>query len=220
MSEIFKGGMNLAIEEASTYSEYISKLLGVINANVVFSGDEIVEVHVLADTTRTPKQIVRDVQSLLMVKFNKEVDHRIVSVAQINYGARPNINSSARYVIEAVTVGKKRDHTEIEVALSMDDRNYIGKHTALKDNVDIIRGIAQATVSAVAAASESIQSFSVLDVRFIDIAGERMAIVCVSLTSLNSVTCRFSGTAFSVNDDDMAIVKATLNAINRRVGHF
>jgi len=213
--------MILAIEEsANTYSEYISKLLGVINANVVFSGDEIVEVHVLADTTRTPKQIVRDVQSLFMVKFNREVDHRIISVAQINYGIRPTGSSSSRYIIESVTVGKKRDHTEIEVVLSLDDKMYLGKHSALKDNVDIYRGIAQATLSAVAIAADSIQSFSVLDIRFSDIAGERMAIACVSLTSVNNVTCRFSGTAFSVNDDDMAIVKATLNAINRRVGHF
>ena len=211
----------MAIEESvNTYSEYISKLLGVINANVVFSGDEIVEVHVLADTTRTPKQIVRDVQSLFMVKFNREVDHRIISVAQINYGIRPSGSSSSRYIIESVTVGKKRDHTEIEVVLSLDDKMYLGKHSALKDNVDIYRGIAQATLSAVAIAAESIQSFSVLDIRFSDIAGERMAIACVSLTSVNNVTCRFSGTAFSVNDDDMAIVKATLNAINRRVGHF
>lgn len=213
--------MILAIEEsANTYTEYISKLLGVINANVVFSGDEIVEVHVLADTTRTPKQIVRDVQSLFMVKFNREIDHRIISVAQINYGIRPSASSSTRFIIESVTVGKKRDHTEIEVVLSLDDKMFLGKHSALKDNIDIYRGIAQATLSAVAIAAESIQSFSVLDIRFSEIAGERMAIACVSLTSVNNVTCRFSGTAFSVNDDDMAIVKATLNAINRRVGHF
>ena len=211
----------MAIEESvNTYSEYISKLLGVINANVVFSGDDIVEVHVLADTTRTPKQIVRDVQSLFMVKFNREIDHRIISVAQINYGVRPSNGFSTRYIIESVTVGKKRDHTEIEVVLSLDDKMFLGKHTALKDNVDICRGIAQATLSAVAIAAESIQSFSVLDIRFSEIAGERMAIACVSLTSVNNVTSRFSGTAFSVNDDDMAIVKATLNAINRRVGHF
>ena len=55
-----------ATQIANTYCDYISKLAGVMSSNVVFEDGEITEIHVLADTSRTPKQIVRDVQSLFM----------------------------------------------------------------------------------------------------------------------------------------------------------
>jgi len=149
-----------------TYSEYLGKLMGVINANVVFSDGEIVEVHILADTSRSPKQIVRDVQSLFMAQFHKEVDHRIISVAQIDCDMGASGKSASRFVIEGLTIGKKRDHTEIEVVLSQNGNLCMGSATALKDNVDIYRGVAQATMCAVAKAASAIQSYSVVDVRF------------------------------------------------------
>lgn len=208
-----------ATQISNTYSEYIMKLPGVINANVVFDDGEIVEIHVLSDTARSPKQIVRDIQSLFMAQFHREIDHKVVSVAQIDYELKTTGKPSARFIIESITVAKKKDRAEIEVDLVLEDKLYVGKQTALKDNYDIYRGIAVATLSALVQASDYVQTFTVLDVKFSDIAGERMAIVCISLTTAGSNPARYTGTAFSNGDDDIAIVKASLNAINRRIGH-
>ncbi len=41
------------------------------------------EIHVLTSLERTPKQIVRDVESALLAKFGLKVDHKRISVAQI-----------------------------------------------------------------------------------------------------------------------------------------
>ncbi|PKM72708.1 MAG: hypothetical protein CVU91_06680 [Firmicutes bacterium HGW-Firmicutes-16] len=203
---------------SNKYSEYISKLPGVINANVVFFGGEVEEIHVLADTSRSPKQIVRDIQSLLMAQFQKEVDHRVISIAQIDSELNPTVKQAARYVIDSVTVAKKREQTEVEVTLSMNGKMYFGKQTSLKDNYDVWRGLVQATLNAIVLADGTTNKYTVLDVRFTEIAGERMAIVCVSLSSINNTACRFSGTAFSPGDDSLAIVKATLSALNRKIG--
>jgi len=205
---------------SNKYSEYIAKLPGVINANVVFESDEVEEIHVLADMSRSPKQIVRDVQSLLMAQFQKEIDHRVVSVAQIDYDMLPTIAKPLpRLVIEAVTVAKRREFTEVEVTLSSNGKMFLGKKSALKDNYDLYRGIAQATLSAVVISCDLPQAYTVLEVRFIEIAGGRLAIVCVSLSSPNNnAGYRFSGTAFSLEDDALAVVKATLSAVNRRIG--
>lgn len=207
-----------AAQISNTYSEYITKLPGVINANVVFIDGEIEEIHVLSDTFRTPKQIVRDIQSLFQAQFQKDIDHRIISVAQIESELNPASKSSPRLVIEAVTVAKKRDQTDVEVTLSLDGKMFIGKQSSLKDNYDVYRGIAQATVNSIVLANDSSQKYTVLDVRFTEIAAERMAIVCVSLTSPGNIVCRCTGTAFSLDDDSVAIVKATLGAVNRRIG--
>lgn len=218
-----KGRNDMAFEAttqiANTYCDYIIKLPGVINANVVFDEGEITEIHVLANTARTPKQIVRDVQSLFMAQFHREIDHKIVSVAQIDYEMRDDQRPRPRFIIDSILIAKKRTETQIEVALTIDSRSFTGKYTALNDVYDIQRGIAVATLEAVMQYDDRIQTYSILDVRFLEMAGERLAVVCVSLTPNGGITGRLSGTCFSSGDDSAALVKATLDSINRVVGH-
>lgn len=211
-----------ATQISNTYCEYIMKLPGVMNANVVFEDSEITEIHILADTARTPKQIVRDVQSLFMAQFNREIDHKIVSVAQIDYDINPKETkrNAPRFAIDAVTVSKKKDHTDIDVSLSLDGKNFIGKQSCMNDRFDVFRGIAVATLGAVVQPTDRIQTYSVLDVRFIEMAGDRLAIVCISLTPNGNHASRYCGTAFTCGDDDVALVKATLDAINRVIGQY
>jgi len=210
-----------ATQISNTYCEYILKLPGVLNANVVFEDSEITEIHILADTTRTPKQIVRDVQSLFMAQFHREIDHKIVSVAQIDYDvkAKDAPRPSPRFSIDTVTVSKRKDHTEIAVALGLEGKSFEGKQSCMNDQFDIFRGIAVATLAAVVQPSDRIRTYSVLDVRFIELAGDRLAIVCVSLTPNGNKASRYCGTAFTNGDDDVALVKATLDSINRVIGH-
>ena len=63
----------------------LCRLTGVHAVRVV--GDRSgrpVEVHVLADPSKPAKQIVRDVRAVAQTVFGIELDHRIVSVAQLN----------------------------------------------------------------------------------------------------------------------------------------
>src|SRR5437588_7450227 len=47
-------------------------------------GGRISEVHVLARKERGPKQVVRDVQSVILTTFGLELDYRTVSVVQLD----------------------------------------------------------------------------------------------------------------------------------------
>ena len=57
----------------------LCQLPGVNAAGVKFADDErmdeIEEIHILADTTRGPKQVVRDVQSALFAAFGWQAQH-------------------------------------------------------------------------------------------------------------------------------------------------
>ena len=44
-------------------------------------GDDIREIHIVTSSSRPAKQIVRDVQTLLLARFHRVIDHRVVSVA-------------------------------------------------------------------------------------------------------------------------------------------
>src|SRR5262245_10332475 len=59
----------------------IQSLRDVEAASVQTEDDDIREIHVLTSSSRPAKQIVRDVQTLLLTRFNRAIDHRVVSVA-------------------------------------------------------------------------------------------------------------------------------------------
>ena len=64
--------------------ESIRQIPGVRAVSVVTDAQaQPKEVHVLAAPGKPAKQIVRDVQSLAMAQFDIDLDHRIVSVVQI-----------------------------------------------------------------------------------------------------------------------------------------
>ena len=76
----------------------IESLRDVASARVQVEGDAITEIHVLSKSNRSPKQIVRDVQSVLINLMNRTIDYRKVSVAYLSAEARPassNGNPSA-----------------------------------------------------------------------------------------------------------------------------
>ena len=61
----------------------IRALRDVESASVQSEGDTIREIHILSRSNRPPKQIVRDVQTVLQARFNRSIDYRVVSVAYL-----------------------------------------------------------------------------------------------------------------------------------------
>jgi hypothetical protein len=59
----------------------IKALRDVEGASIQLEGDEVREIHVLTRSKRPPKQIVRDVQTVLLARFGRSIDYRVVSVA-------------------------------------------------------------------------------------------------------------------------------------------
>jgi hypothetical protein len=78
----------------------INKLDGVTSCRVLSTGVEIEEIHVISPPDRTPKKVVRDIESLLLVHFGIRIDHRKISIVQLGQPAaspsaldRPGITS-------------------------------------------------------------------------------------------------------------------------------
>jgi hypothetical protein len=65
--------------------ELINDVEGVVSSKVKLDDTgNLVEIHALADKSRNAKQIVRDIQSAVTAKFDLEIDHRIISIAQLS----------------------------------------------------------------------------------------------------------------------------------------
>lgn len=59
----------------------IRMLRGVDGARIRTEDNEIREIHITSRSNRTAKQIVRDIQTVLLTHFELVIDHRVVSVA-------------------------------------------------------------------------------------------------------------------------------------------
>ena len=83
----------------------IRHIPGVRAASVVTSAQaEPTEVHVLASPGKAAKQVVRDVQSLALARYDIDIDHRIVSVVQIEDEASNGDGPAAATEVAEVTV--------------------------------------------------------------------------------------------------------------------
>ena len=62
----------------------ISRLRAVVSTRVATDDrGEIVEIHVVADESRHPKQLSRDIESALFSELGLRIDHRKISIAQL-----------------------------------------------------------------------------------------------------------------------------------------
>lgn len=201
----------------------LAQLPGVFASGIRLDQGEMVEIHILASASRSAKQIVRDVQSAIFAVYGVEVDHRIISVAQLPQ--RPSVSEteavapvaqSVRLLFSGIESHRRDGVYRAGVYLTHDGESYTGEaqtsDTAQRRN----RAIAQATINAVHAFLGR-SAFELLDVKQAEFGGE--AVVVTIVEQLGGAPSRILVGAVS-QGEDMAesIVRSTLDAVNRRVG--
>src|SRR4029434_1129911 len=98
----------------------IRKLRDVASCEIQTAPDGSIEViHVTARPGRTPKQIARDIESILAAEENIRVDHRKISIAQYGEGALSNGKATLdRVVVAGLSLHQSGAAFEAEVTLS------------------------------------------------------------------------------------------------------
>ncbi len=190
-------------------------------ARVVSSADgAIQEIHVLALPSKSPKQIVRDVESTLMASFGIPVDHKKISIAQLGQESVPSNGhpqEAARARIHSINATVSGVHASVTVDLEIDSDLYSGEASGPASQTGRQRLIAMATLNAVEQYLHGARSFALEDVAILPLGRERVAVSCVVLvTPLGEQT--FAGSALVRQNEKDSIVRATLDAINRRMG--
>lgn len=187
---------------------------------VVTSDGAIDEIHVLALPTKSPKQLVRDIESTLMAAFGIAIDHKKISIAQLGHESVPeprNQQLQARAQIKSINAEVAGVYVNITVSLEFDGEVYHGKATGPASRTGRDRLIAEATLDAIAQYLQGAFTFALEDVEIVRLGRESIAVSCVVLvTSLGEQA--FAGSALVRQSDKDSIVRATLDAINRRLG--
>ncbi|HEV2890681.1 MAG TPA: hypothetical protein VGX28_09925 [Frankiaceae bacterium] len=193
----------------------LGRLPGIQAVRVVTGPDaKPTEVHVLASRDKTPKQLVRDIQSVAMAQFDLEVDHRIVSVVQFDdeeRGAAPN-----RVLIATITAQTTGLEATAKVTLASGGTLYDGEASAPATPSSRPRLIARATLNAIC----SLMPVGACDIEYaalVQVGGRDVAVSIVQVVTAEGESI-VTGSALVRGDDADAVARSVLDALNRRLG--
>ena len=206
----------------------IRSLRDVDGASVQAEDDDIREIHVLTSSTRPAKQIVRDVQTLLLTRFNRPIDHRVVSVAYSRPGpalapreddepaAQPE-PVAPRIRFGSVNLYVAAGRAQAQVELAWKGLTRLGTATGSATREGAYGLIAEATLGAVQEFLEEGLVLSLQDTELVRLGKQDVVVVSVSLLAHRSEKT-LVGCCTVEQDTQQAVVLATLAALNRVVG--
>jgi len=208
---------------------------GVKAASVVTGPDAVpTEVHVLAAPGKAAKQVVRDVQSLAMARYDIDIDHRIVSVVQMGddevgtvgitdvhpalpdeEAPEPPASQVARPAIVAIMVRSGQGETEASVTLTVGGEVLHGRSKGPAGQSYRARLVALATLDAVGELPGQlceVESAAIVSTGTRDIALSVLTVV-VPRTGEQVLT----GAAVVRGDEADAVARSVLAGLNRQL---
>jgi hypothetical protein len=212
---------------------------GVKAASVVTGPDAVpTEVHVLATPGKAAKQVVRDVQSLALARYDIEIDHRIVSVVQMGddevravepepQKGEPAAAESTpepadeapepvvRPAIAAITVRSGHGETTASVTLAAGDQLFEGNSKGPAGQSHRARLVAVATLDAVAELLG--QPCEVESAAIVGTGTREVALTVLTLLLPRTGEQVLTGSAVVRGDDADAVAKSVLAALNRQL---
>ena len=183
----------------------------------VVGGDTPSEIHVIAQAGRSPKQIVRDIQSVATAAVGITVDHRVVSIVQLEEsdikveGAEP-----PRVILDSVVVASRKNAGWVKVRLRFPDDEV---HEGTAPSANSKDGRAKAAVNALLQALEAPLAqtggrVEIEQVMVYQMGTEGLVWLTGTFTERRTIT-PVSGAAMIVDDTATAAASAALHALNR-----
>ena len=206
----------------------LRRVPGIKNARV--AGDDTpTEIHIIASDKRSPKQLVRDVQSLASAGFGIPIDHRIVSIVQLEDEqqttqtaakppAPPVMAAGDRPVLERVALLTKAGKAWINVVLRWADGGTTQAVSTAETTRDARARAAVTTVlRALDPALKKRRATVAVSNVVLQILGGNEIVLVQGTYTVDGLPTQVTGSAIVHDDVSTAAVHATLHAVNRRL---
>lgn len=205
------------LEKISAYEEAIQQIMGVISARIL-TGEkgEIGEIHVLTGPKRDPDQVVREIISVFLARFNLRISPDTVHVAQIQDEESHEAAAQLRPRLMSVSLQSSSFHAEAKVQLRIGQDIYDGVASGPYSRTNRLRLVVKATLNALEEYLRGTCHFVVDDVQILQLGQKEVALVSIALiTSMGEEN--LVGATIVRQDEQEALVKAALAAVNRRI---
>lgn len=196
----------------------IQELEGVVSCNLT-GADEIEEIHIIADKKRDPKRIVRDVETVCLVNNDYKIDHKKISIARIDSDFSQSVDKFSNDRVELISIYTENNRSRCNVKMMINDQK-------VEDSFE----------AQIGEKTEEVIARSVIEVinKYVDINGHLVVedvftikgkeeLVIVQIYNFdsqnNSLKEKLVGSVYLDNNIALAIAKATLKAINRRLSY-
>lgn len=191
----------------------IGQVRGVLAVRIVLGGDQqIDEIHVVGSPDRVAKQIVRDIESALFVRGGVRVNHKKISLVQLQEAAiRPTVER-----VRLVKIGSPDGGCAVTLAIG--DREVTGELAVPAGGADELL-VAQAAIAAI---EQLITVPSRLRVDHVQMQALGRSQICLALLtrSEDDLTEQMLGVSILRDDGPTAVVRAVLDAVNRRLPYL
>jgi hypothetical protein len=179
----------------------LARIPAVSSARVVIADDELVEVHIVCAAGRSPKMVGRDVQSLLAAQWGVDLDHRKVSVVQLEAaeGAEveepppakagraaaalspgTDLSASATPLVTSVSVSTTGQGAEASVGVTLGGRTAAGQARGVPSWTSQRRLTAEAALAALAELDDRLAGYGVAEVTAVRMGTEEVVVVTVA----------------------------------------
>jgi hypothetical protein len=197
------------------------KISGVMSARVVGENSPT-EIHIVATADRSPKQVVRDVQSLATARHGLSIDHRIVSIVQLGEneipGPPPEVEEIRRPHLDRVIFANKGTTGWVKVELRWPDGEATeGAGVAGASRESRARGAATAVQHAVRDRLAKKDAMVEVDHVLVQNLGANVSVTVGVVLHERGRATPLVGSALIHDDVATAAVHATLHAINRKL---
>ncbi len=205
----------------------LCRLPDVVAARIVTGdGGRPVEVHVLAQPGKHAKQVVRDVQSVALASFGLELDRRIVSVVQLGPNGSETPGSAAttpatipRPRVRSIETQTSGSRTSIRITLAVGDDEAVGFEEGSIATAARPRIVAAATLDALRQLEPAADVLDLAAAETVRAGADDVALVTLLCVDPPHEQ-RLVGSAIIYQQADDAVVRAVLDATNRRLPFF
>ncbi|MCK4272445.1 hypothetical protein KAX22_07325 [bacterium] len=199
--------------------EIIHQVRGVLSAYVSITQEgEVEEIHVLGDAERTPKQIVRDIESMLVTQLGLRIDHKRVSVAQMRKSGKiPQTRAITRLKFRSVNLTVTGVAAEAQVEVERDEVVSTGIASGPSSTQNQMRLVASASLRAFEKFFPPDHSLALEELKVIPLGGEKIIVIIINLLQPRE-EIKLIGSSIMGSDVKRSVIFATLKALNRYIG--
>lgn len=192
----------------------IERIESVLSCRFVIDNDEIKEIHIVSNGIKSQKQISRDVQSVLIAKYDLNIDYKKISIAEL-----PIVevaNKVSRLKIEKISFEDNGKKATVKTTLSNESDIYESSLSGINTSRNIDRMLVKSVLNSVENALDVEDRFILEDIKNVNLSSDSV-IVVVIVYIIDDQEKRICGSSLVENDHKKAVVKATLDALNRSI---
>ena len=203
-------------EALASLQAALTRIPGVQSARVVGT-DHPTEIHIVAVERKPSRQFVRDIEALAAAEFGMDIDHRIVSIVQVE--EKKGAGQPARPSIERVGIGRRDNAEWVEVTLKWPTgERTSGTGAAGTSREARARGAAAAVLECLdRVLSEKKATLEVEHITMHSLSSNSEWVLVHTTFYEDGTSTPLLGSARIVDDIATAAARALLNSVNRKL---